>query len=86
MDMGPELGRTRCSARDKTIGGMFNKPAELPGPPSRLPDIEVTDAKKAAETWKKPGGQIINGPIEVPGGSWIAQGLDSRAGCLRCTR
>ena len=25
---------------------------------------------------KKAGGQILNGPMEVPGGSWIAQCLD----------
>ena len=38
--------------------------------------IRVPDAKKAAATIKKLGGRIINGPMEVPGGSWIAGGLD----------
>jgi hypothetical protein len=62
------------------FGGMFNKPAEMPGPPMWLPYIHVPDAKKTAEAVKKQGGQIINGPMEVPGGGWIAQGLDPQGG------
>jgi predicted enzyme related to lactoylglutathione lyase len=30
----------------------------------------------AAERIKAKGGQIINGPHEVPGGQWIVQALD----------
>jgi hypothetical protein len=28
------------------------------------------------ERLKLGGGQVINGPMQVPGGSWIVQGLD----------
>jgi predicted enzyme related to lactoylglutathione lyase len=25
---------------------------------------------------KRGGGQVVNGPMEVPGGAWIIQGVD----------
>ena len=30
----------------------------------------------AIERVKKAGGKVINGPMEVPGGAWIIQGID----------
>ena len=30
----------------------------------------------AVERVKKAGGQVINGPMEVPGPAWIIQGID----------
>jgi uncharacterized protein len=30
----------------------------------------------AAARVKAAGGQVINGPMEVPGGEWVVQGLD----------
>jgi predicted enzyme related to lactoylglutathione lyase len=36
----------------------------------------VDDATAGAERVQKAGGQVINGPMEVPGGDWIAQGID----------
>jgi len=38
--------------------------------------VKVPDAGKAAAAAKAAGGRVINGPMEVPGGSWIAQVLD----------
>ena len=37
-------------------------------------NVEAVDA--AAERVKVNGGQIVNGPHEVPGGQWIVQALD----------
>jgi len=62
--------------KGRTLGGMYNKPKQSPGPPAWLSYIKVTDAKTAAATIKELGGQIMNGPMEVPGGSWITAGLD----------
>jgi uncharacterized protein len=77
MDMGPEMGTYQIyGLKGKTLGGMFNKPKQMPGPPSWLPYIKVADSKKTAETIKMLGGQVVNGPMEVPGGDWIAQGVD----------
>ena len=40
-------------------------------------DVRNTFGIDAAMTRvKKAGGQILNGPMEVPGGSWIAQCSD----------
>ena len=77
MDMGPEMGTYQMYGwKGRTLGGMMNKPRQRPGPPAWLSYMKVADAKKAAATVKQLGGQIINGPMEVPGGSWIAVGLD----------
>ena len=77
MDMGPEMGTYQMYGwKGKPLGGMFNKPKQVPGPPSWLPYIKVADSKKAAVTVKKLGGRIVHGPMEVPDGDWIAQGMD----------
>jgi predicted enzyme related to lactoylglutathione lyase len=77
MDMGPEMGTYQMyGLKGKTLGGMFNKPKQMAGPPAWLPYIEVADSKKAAVAVKKLGGQVVSGPVEVPGGGWIAQGID----------
>ncbi len=36
-----------------------------------VPSIEAAEAAIKAH-----GGQVINGPMEVPGGDWIVQGID----------
>jgi predicted enzyme related to lactoylglutathione lyase len=63
---------------DKTMGGIYNKPAEMPGPPMWLYYTVVPDVNEAAEKVKAKGGQVLNGPMEVPGGSgdMIAQCMD----------
>jgi predicted enzyme related to lactoylglutathione lyase len=77
MDMGPEMGTYQMYGRGgKTLGGMLNQPKQRQGPPSWLPYIRVADSKNAAARVKKLGGQLVSGPMEVPGGDWIAQGLD----------
>jgi hypothetical protein len=77
MDMGPEMGKYQMYGwKGRTLGGMMNKPSQNPGPPAWLSYIKVADAKKAAPTIKKLSGQVIHGPTEVPGGGWIAMGLD----------
>jgi len=56
-------------------GGVYNKPKEMPVP-AWLPYIRVPDSKKVAAAIPKLGGKVANGPMEVPGGDWIAQGID----------
>lgn len=65
---GPEGG--------ETMGGAFNKPAEMPGPPNWLYYVEVADVAAAASKIEELGGKILNGPMEVPGGDQIAQCMD----------
>lgn len=58
------------------MGGMFNKPAEMPGPPCWLFYARVDDVHQAVEKVKTLGGKVLNGPMEVPGGDWVAQCMD----------
>ncbi len=57
-------------------GGMFVSDSSGAGP-SWLCYISVEDVGKAASAAKNAGGRVMNGPMEVPGGSWVAQVLDS---------
>ena len=77
MDMG-EMGKYYMFNRPHgMIGGMMNKPPQMASvPPNwqiyfRVPDINV-----AAERIKANGGQILNGPMEVPGGDWVLNAMD----------
>jgi predicted enzyme related to lactoylglutathione lyase len=76
MDMG-EMGVYQMFRRGAGVpgaGGMMKAP---PGQPAAwLPYAMVPDAKAAAERATASGGKIVNGPMEVPGGDWIAQGQD----------
>ena len=76
MDMGGEMGTYQMFGRGGGVpnGGIMKPP---PGAPAAwLPYALVADAKAAAATAQASGGKIINGPMEVPGGDWIAQGMD----------
>ena len=75
MDMGGGNTYQMFGWGKNTIGGMFTKPKEMPGPPYWLPYAVVSDSKRTAETIKKAGGKVINGPMEVPDG-WIVAGID----------
>ena len=77
MDMGPGLGVYQMYGwKGRTIGGMFNMPASVPGPSYWMPYAKIPDAKLAASVITQASGQVINGPMEVPGGDWITQGID----------
>ncbi len=63
------------SAGGQTIGGMFTKPTTEPVP-FWLYYFNVGDIDVAMKRVKAGSGEILNGPIEVPGGKWIAQCTD----------
>jgi uncharacterized protein len=56
-------------------GGMIKKMAQEPAP-HWLYYINVDAIDAASERVTSAGGQVVNGPIQVPGGSWIIDGLD----------
>jgi predicted enzyme related to lactoylglutathione lyase len=77
MEMSPgESYQMFAPAGEESVGGMFNKPAQSPGPAQWLSYSIVKDAKAAAKTIEAAGGKVINGPMEVPGGDWITAGID----------
>jgi hypothetical protein len=78
MDMGPEMGVYQMfsvTAGGPPAGGMMKRPAQVPVS-NWMPYAMVADTKKSAATATKLGGKIVNGPMEVPGGDLIAQGVD----------
>jgi predicted enzyme related to lactoylglutathione lyase len=77
MDMGA-MGKYQMFNRPHgMIGGMMNKPPELANvPPHWGIYFRVDDINAATERVKANGGQILNGPMEVPGGDWIVNAMD----------
>jgi uncharacterized protein len=75
MDMG-EMGTYQLfAAGGDPVGGMMNRPDEIPVPFWQF-YFNVPAIDDAAERVKAKGGQVLMEPMEVPGGSWIVQCLD----------
>ncbi len=74
-DVGPAGKYQLFSAGGQMIGGMFTK---LPGVqvPSWLYYFTVGDIDAAANRVITGGGQILEGPVEVPGYGWIVECSD----------
>jgi uncharacterized protein len=75
-DMGPAGIYQIYGTADRSLGGMFRRPPEMPGRPAWLFYTLVTDIDAAVERVKRGGGKVLNGPMEVPGGDRIAQCQD----------
>ena len=77
MDMGP-MGKYHMFNRPHgMIGGMMNKPPEMAQvPPNWQIYFRVPDINAAVDRIKANGGQILNGPMEVPGGDWVVNAMD----------
>lgn len=74
-DMGP-MGMYLIFGRNgKQLGGIYRKMPDQPGP-AWLGYVRVKDVEKTVKKVKSAGGQLINGPMDVPGGDRIAQFLD----------
>ena len=63
------------SAGDEPIGGMLTKPSNVPAP-FWLYYFNIGDVEAAAQRVKAAGGEILDPPVEVPGGSWIVRCTD----------
>jgi predicted enzyme related to lactoylglutathione lyase len=76
MDMGP-MGKYHMFGRAFPLGGMMNKLPEMAQvPPNWGLYFRVPEINAAAERVKAGGGQILNGPMEVPGGDMIVNCMD----------
>jgi predicted enzyme related to lactoylglutathione lyase len=60
-------------------GGMMTKPDGAPGPMWNFYFL-VEGAQAAAGRIKAGGGQVLNGPMEVPGGGWVLNAADPQGG------
>lgn len=79
MDMGPEHGvyhMYKAAGTERPLGGMSNTAKVMGFPPHWLYYVSVDDLDAAIERVKSHGGEVLNGPMEVPGGDKIAQCRD----------
>ncbi len=84
MDMGA-MGKYQFVARDSvTVGAIMQKMPDVPAAMWNhyfwVPSI--TAAKAAVEA---NGGQVVNGPMAVPGDDWIIQGIDPQGAMFALT-
>ncbi len=73
-EMGPMGTYVLFAADSGQIGGMFNSPAAEH--PFWLIYFNVESADEAVDRIKAAGGQIANGPHDVPGGRRVVQAID----------
>jgi predicted enzyme related to lactoylglutathione lyase len=62
-------------AGGQRIGAMYAKPPGVPVP-LWLYYFNVTDINAAAARVMAAGGRVVEGPVEMPGGNWIASCVD----------
>jgi hypothetical protein len=80
-DMGPMGVYQLFEHGGSQVGGMCN----VQGPstaPSWLSYVHVADSSRAVAAAKAAGGRLLHGPVEVPGGSWIAMMMDPQGGAF----
>jgi predicted enzyme related to lactoylglutathione lyase len=71
------MGKYHMFKRSFPLGGMMNKPQEMAQvPPNWGLYFRVDDINAATDRVKANGGQILNGPMEVPGGDMIVNCMD----------
>ncbi len=76
FDMGPMgLYQLFLTGGTDSVGGMMTRPPFVAAP-RWLYYINVEAIDAALERVTTAGGQILHGPTEVPGGSWIVQCMD----------
>lgn len=84
MDMGP-MGKYQFIAHDGvTMGAVMRKPDAVPTS-VWCHYIWVDSTSAAIERIKAAGGQIINGPHEVPGPLWVVQAIDPQGAMFSLT-
>jgi uncharacterized protein len=74
-DRGPIGAYQLFSVAGQTIGGICAKPAKVPDP-FWLFYFNVGDVDAAVERVKAAGGEVLEGPVDVSSGSWIARCTD----------
>ena len=77
LDMGPMGTYQMFNRPHGMIGGMMNKPPEMANvPPNWQIYFRVPDVDAAAERITANGGRILNGPMDVSGGSRVLNAAD----------
>jgi hypothetical protein len=74
VDMGPMGLYQVFAVGDRDLGGIMTD-ARFPRP-AWLVYFRVDGIELAARRIVEAGGQVVHGPMEVPGGGWIVNGID----------
>lgn len=72
LDMGPAGIYQIYGLPSLELGGIYKRPADMAWPPAWLYYIHVADLDAAVARVKERGGQVIVGPMDIPGGGRIA--------------
>jgi predicted enzyme related to lactoylglutathione lyase len=83
VDMGPMGTYQLFTIGGHDLGGIMTDP-QFPRP-AWLVYFRVDGIEKAARRITEAGGQVINGPMEVPGGGWIVNGMDPEGAMFALT-
>lgn len=83
FDMGPMGTYQIFTANGEQIGGMFNSPG-MPRP-VWIYYFSVPSIDAAVDAIKAGGGAIMNGPDQVPGGTWTLQATDPQGAMFGLT-
>lgn len=75
LDMGPAGTYQLFTAGGEAIGGIMARPPEVPCA-FWLYYVNVADVTATIACATGLGATLLNGPMEVPGGAWVAQFLD----------
>jgi hypothetical protein len=75
-DMGPAGIYQVFGLPSLGLGGLYEKPAEMPGPPSWTFYVRVASLEASVEKVRANGGSITREPHDVPGGGRIAMCID----------
>ncbi len=75
MDMGPDGKYQLFNIDGVQSGGMMTKMAKTRAP-FWLYYFNVPKLDPCVEAIKANDGEIVNGPMQVPGGQWIVQAID----------
>lgn len=75
MEMGPGNVYQMFGQGGSTYGAVFTRP-HADTPPYWLLYVRVADIARALDAVRRGGGQVVRGPMEVPGGSQIAHCVD----------
>jgi len=63
---------------DVTTADVAARWGRLPGPPAWRPYLSVDNVDDRVQTVKQLGGQVLDGPMDVPGGDRVAPCLDTQ--------
>jgi predicted enzyme related to lactoylglutathione lyase len=75
MDLGPDGKYQLFNIDGVQSGGMMTKMAKTPAP-FWLYYFNVPKLDPCVEAIKANDGEIVNGPMQVPGGQWIVHAID----------